>query len=185
VAYTLPAGSHIVAEIHYQHVSEQVVDRGKLGVFFADRGAADPVTDVILEARGDVPAGAGAGRFHAETTLDRNTTVLALRPDVLPGVASVEVSARKPGGGSEILLFAKDIPIDWPTPYIFKEGVTLPSGTTLAVTAYLRQPRCDAGAGRRPSHRQPISAARSSALDRAEAIERPTSGSTRHPPGFG
>jgi hypothetical protein len=136
LAYTLPAGSHIVAEIHYQHVGEQVVDRGKLGLFFADRGATEPVADLVLEARGDVPAGARAQRFHAGTTLDRNTAVIALRPDVLPGVASVEVSARKPNGGSEILLFAKDIPIDWPTPYIFKEAVTLPSGTTLAVTAY-------------------------------------------------
>jgi hypothetical protein len=136
LAYTLPAGSHIVAEIHYQHVGEQAVDRGKLGLFFADRRPTEPVADVVLEGRGAVPAGASAQRFHAETTLDRNTTVLALRPDVLPGIASVEVSARKPDGGSEILLFAKDIPIDWPTPYIFKEGVTLPGGTTLAVTAY-------------------------------------------------
>jgi hypothetical protein len=135
-AYTLPAGSHIVAEIHYRHASEEVVDRGQLGLFFADRGAALPVADVVLESRGDVPAGASAGRFHAETKLDRDTAVLALRPDVFPGVTSVEVSARKPNGGSEILLFARDIPIDWPTPYIFKEAVALPGGTTLAVTAY-------------------------------------------------
>jgi hypothetical protein len=138
-AYPLPARSHIIAEIHYRHVGQQVVDRGKLGVFFADRGAAEPVTDVVLEATG-AHSGPRAQRFHAETTLDRNTAVIALRPDVFPGVTSVEVSARTPNGGSEILLFAKDIPIDWPTPYIFKEPVTLPSGTTLAMTAYYANP---------------------------------------------
>jgi hypothetical protein len=46
------------------------------------------------------------------------------------------VSARKPNGGTEILLFAKDIPLDWPTPYIFKNSVSLPTGTALSATAY-------------------------------------------------
>ena len=52
-------------------------------------------------------------------------------------MTSIEVSARKPDGSTEILLFAKDPPIDWPTPYIFKDPVFLPAGTRLsAIAAY-------------------------------------------------
>jgi hypothetical protein len=56
-------------------------------------------------------------------------------------MTSIEVSARKPSGGTEILLFAKDLPIDWPTPYIFKDPVFLPGGTRLSViAAYANDP---------------------------------------------
>ena len=140
VAFALPAGSHIVAEIHYQHVKESVVDSGTLGLFYADQPLSRPVADMVIEAKGSVPAGAGAQRFHAETVLAAETAVLALRPEALPGIRSVEVTARKPDGGSDVLLFAKDIPVEWPTPYIFKNAVVLPSRTALSVTAYYVNP---------------------------------------------
>ena len=45
---------------------------------------------------------------------------------------SIEVAARKPDGGTEILLFAQDLRLDWPTPYIFKDPVALPRGTEVS-----------------------------------------------------
>ena len=75
-------------------------------------------------------------RFRAETRLGSDAHALALRPEILPGVKSIEVSARKPDGGTEILLFAKDLPMDWPTPYILREPVLLQRGTVLSATAY-------------------------------------------------
>src|SRR3989442_8928086 len=68
--------------------------------------------------------------------LAADTNVIALRPEVLPGVKSVEVSARRPDGGTDVLLFARDIQLDWPTPYIFKEPVRLRAGAEVSVTAY-------------------------------------------------
>jgi hypothetical protein len=118
-AYRLPAASHVVAEIHYRGVKERVIDRGTLGLFFADQPSPELVSDVVVETK---------------TRLIADTYVVALRPEIPPGVKSIEVSARKPDGGTEILLFAKDIPLDWPTPYILKEPVALPRGTVLSVT---------------------------------------------------
>ena len=60
----------------------------------------------------------------------------ALRPDVQPGVKSIEVAARRPDGGTEVLLFAEGISLDWPTPYIFKTPVLVPKGSVLSATAY-------------------------------------------------
>ena len=121
-AYRLPAGSHVVAEIHYRGVKERVAERGTLGLFFADQ-PTDLVSDVVLEKK---------------TRLDADTFVVALRPEIQAGVKSIEVSARKPDGGTEVLLFAKDIPLDWPTPYILKEPVRLSRGTMITVTGTAR-----------------------------------------------
>ena len=135
-AYRLPAGSHLVAEIHYRGANEAVEDRGTIGLFFADQPAPRPVTDLVLEAEGKGTAAGAAQRLRAETKLAADTYALALRPEIAGGVTSIEVSARKPDGGTDILLFAKDLPTDWPTPYIFTDPVLLRRGTTLSVTAY-------------------------------------------------
>jgi hypothetical protein len=136
VAYRLPAGSHVVAEIHYRGARERIVDQGTLGLFFADEPAPTFVSDLVLEAKPQLSAGRGAQRFRGASRLTADTYVLALRPEILPGVKSIEVAARKPDGGTEILLFAKDFPIDWPTPYIYKEPVLVPRGSELSVTTY-------------------------------------------------
>jgi hypothetical protein len=135
-AIRLPAGSHVMAEIHYKGAKERVTDRGDLGLSFAAEFPPDPVSDVVLEAKGEVPARASAQRFRAITRLTAETHVLALRSETVSGVKSIEVSAHKPDGGTEVMLFAKDFQTDWPTPYIFKEPVALPSGTDLSIVAY-------------------------------------------------
>ena len=68
--------------------------------------------------------------------LAQDTALLAMRPEVGPGVNSVEVSARRPDGGTDVLLFEKDIPLDWPTPYVFANPIVFRRGTALSVTAY-------------------------------------------------
>jgi hypothetical protein len=136
LAYRLPAGSRIVAEIHYRGVKEQVIDEGVLGLYFADEPTTRSPSDLVLEVKGQVPGGAAWQKFRAQTRLVADTHVLALRPEVQSGVKSIEVSARKPDGTTEILLFAKDLPLDWPTPYILREPVRLPRGTQLSVISY-------------------------------------------------
>jgi len=136
VSYRLPANSHIAAEIHYRGAKDSVIDRGTLGLFYSDRPSTSPISDLVLEAKGNVTVGATAQRFRAQKRLTTNISVLALRPEVFPGVQSIEVSARRPDGGTDILLFGRDLQLDWPTPYIFKDPVRLLSGTDLSVTAY-------------------------------------------------
>jgi hypothetical protein len=158
VAYRLPAGSHIVAEIHYRGARERVAERGTLGLFFADtppspglrslkRAVPMPrvASDLVLEPKGDLTERrlrpGQTGTLRAETRLVADTYAWALRPELTTGVTSIEVSARKPSGATEILLFARDPPIDWPTPYLFKDPVLLPAGTRLSViAAYANDP---------------------------------------------
>ena len=130
-AYRLPAGSHIVAEIYYRGTNEPVVERGTLGVYFADQPTPHAVSDLLLEAKDE-----GGGKLRADARLAADTYAWALRPEIPNGVQSIEVSARAPNGGTDVLLFAKDFPADWPTPFVFATPVLLRKGTTLSVTAY-------------------------------------------------
>ena len=72
--------------------------------------------------------------------LDEPIRVLSFLPSVERGIRSVEVSARLPGGRTEILLLAQDIPLEWPTPYLLDEIVLLERGSTLRATAYYETP---------------------------------------------
>ena len=140
-AYRVPAGSRVVVELHYRGSGAQVDDRGALGLYFAGTPPANrPSPDLVLQASGEVPANTTAQRFRAAATLSVDTYAVALRPDLFPGAQALEVAARKPDGGTEVLLFLKEPLQDWPTPYIFKEPVLLSKGTELAVTSYYTNP---------------------------------------------
>ena len=116
------------------------MDQGTLGLFFADQSEPKPVSDLVLEAKGEVPAGTASQKFRAVTRLAADTDALALRVESQPGVKSIEVSARKPDGTTTVMLFDKNIRQAWPTPFIFKDPVSLPKGAELAVVAYYSNP---------------------------------------------
>jgi hypothetical protein len=134
-AYRLPAGSRIVAEIHYRGATEEAVDAGAIGLFFSKAGAPRRVDDLVLAAN-TTASKAGASRVRIERRLTADAYAMALRPEAGEGLKSIEVSTRNPDGGTEVLLFAQDPPADWPTPYIFAKPMLLRRGATLSVTAY-------------------------------------------------
>jgi Cu/Ag efflux protein CusF len=125
LAYRLPAAAHIVAEIHYYGLNQPSVDAGSLGLHFAEQPSARVVSDRLVEAKP-----------RTTLKLSGDLNVLALRPTLRPGIESIEVSARTPDGATRVLLFAKDIPLSWPTPYVFRNPVALPKGTELTVVAH-------------------------------------------------
>lgn len=128
-SYRLPAGAHIAAEIHYRGAKERIIEKAALGLFFAQQ-AGSAVSDLTLEAKG------ATQKLRATSRLASDTQILALRPDIQPGLKSIEVSARKPDGSTEVLLFAKDFSSAWPSPFILKDPVTLPRGAEISAVVY-------------------------------------------------
>ena len=150
LAYRLPAGSHVVAEIHYNGSREKALDQGALGLYFAEQPSARVVTSLVLNATAAAPTGAAqsAGvsrKLEAATRLEEDLNILALLPEIRPGVRSIEVAAKAPGGGKQVLLFAKDIPLEWPTPYVFRKPVSLVKGTELSVIEHYAGDAAHAG----------------------------------------
>lgn len=138
VAYRLPPGTRVAAEIHYLPSTEPVSVDGVLGLFFAEdaSGRANAPSDLVLEIRGEVAPGREATRFSVQEAIDTDSRVLSLWPQFEPGIQSLEVALRTPDGRTEILLFARDIPFEWPTPYILAEPVFMETGSELRATAY-------------------------------------------------
>jgi hypothetical protein len=115
--FVLPAGAHIVAEIQYNGAAP--ADQGSLGLHFAEGRVMG--ADLTLPAK-----------------LAVATSIVALRVEPAAGTKSVEVSARTPDGGTEILLYAKEFSSEWPTPFVFKTPRALPAGTQLRVNGAAR-----------------------------------------------
>ena len=132
VSARLPARSRIVADVHYRSTDRPVVDQGTLGLYFTPKPSAVS-SDVVLEAKA-----ISSDKLRATTRLSRDTRVWALRPDLVPGIASIEVSARMPDGGTEILLLARNPGIEWPTPYIMKAPRLLRRGTEVSFVVHKR-----------------------------------------------
>jgi hypothetical protein len=136
-AYRLPAGSRLVAEIHYKGVDSSSEGGGTVGLFLGDRPADVCGADLHMTGVIQNNSGAPGRRYRAETRTETDTHVLGLRPEIVPGMRSMEVSAMSQDGSIKILLFAKDFRIDWPTSYLFKEPVLLEAGTRLSVVVYI------------------------------------------------
>jgi hypothetical protein len=92
----------------------------------------------------DVAAAFRGASLRARARLTVDTYVWALQPRLGPGITSIEVSARQPDGRTDILLFARDISTEWPTPYLLERPVLLPKGSELRVSAhYATEPPAD------------------------------------------
>ena len=143
VATRLLPRSRIVAEVHYRGANEPAVDRGTLGLFFTQSRTASAAPDIVLEPRNITPE-----KLRTTIRLTRDTHVWALRPELVAGIASIEVAARTPDGGTEILLLAKNPAIEWPTPYIMKAPRLLRRGTEVSVVVQKGAATSDAQTGR-------------------------------------
>jgi hypothetical protein len=133
-AIRLPARARVVAEIQYRSAAEAVADSGTLGLYFSEGRRPASASDLVLEAR---PA--GPRKLRAAARLTGNTRVWAVRPDVITGLTSLEISARTPDGGKQILLLARSPAPEWPTPFIYKEPVLLPRGSEIVVVAEMAE----------------------------------------------
>jgi len=139
VAYRLPAGTRIVADIHYRGASERVEDRGTLGVFFAKSPARESATDLVIDAR--ATPSRGDASLNSRTRITADTTVWAIQPEIVAGLVSLEVSARRPDGGTDVLLALTEPSPDWPTPYLLKTPKPLNRGSELFVVARSKTPQ--------------------------------------------
>jgi hypothetical protein len=129
VAYRLPARARVIVDVYYRGTTAATVDRSTLGLFFAAQSKA--ATDLVLDAR--PIAGSQAARGTLRLTSD--TRVWAIQPEIVPGLSSLEVSARRPDGGTDVLLALTEPSVEWPTPYLLKTPRLLARGTEVFVVA--------------------------------------------------
>jgi hypothetical protein len=119
VAFQVPTGAELVVRIHYQktwqYERRAMTDESRVGLYFAEAGAAE-----VQVLRG--------------TAVNQDVRALGLYVDPNLSGVDVTVSAERPDGSREELIAFRQR-AEWPRRYWFREPVLLPRGTRLRVTA--------------------------------------------------
>ncbi len=137
--HRLPTGSRIVMKIRYRTNGEPATDRSRIGLYFAKSALNKAVRNVAVAPSPGltIPANDAAYRANATFALAEPAQIVAIRPLLFPFAKSIEATAIRPDGTSEVLIWAKGYRYDWQPSYIFKKPVALPRGTRIEVTAWL------------------------------------------------
>lgn len=133
-AFRVPRGSRLTVELHYRAGEAPAVDKSSVALFFAPDGTWQAMeslalTPVPATAKSKVPVG------KAEATIKKDVVLWGIRLELPADGPAVEVTARKPGGQVDVLLWVPRARADWPAPFIFQEPVSLPAGSVIAVTS--------------------------------------------------
>jgi len=127
-----------VMRIHYHKTKEAVSDQSSLGLYFARDQTTKPLRTIALAApEADIPAGAERYRVKVSYTMPETAEAIAIRPLLFPFAKSVEATAYRPDGMTEVLIWARAYRYDWQPDYTFRKPVTLPKGTRIELIAYL------------------------------------------------
>jgi hypothetical protein len=132
-AYRVPAGSHVVVEIHERSLPEPAEGQSRLGLYLAPGAPTYSPTDLVVKMKEEKAQ--PTRKFVGSLQLPSDLSLLAFKPEVV-GVDSIEVVARKPDGATDVLLVVRDVLPEWPTPYILEKPVPLPRNSELRVTYY-------------------------------------------------
>lgn len=129
VAVRVPARSTIAIDVLYQRSESAVVDSPTVGLYFAEQRMPRPVSDIVL-----------TGSDSVRQQLPAEAMLMAIRPETIPPGASVEVSVKRPDGSSEMLLWVPKSSGDWATPFVLKQPLTFPKGSTLRASVHAETP---------------------------------------------
>jgi hypothetical protein len=147
----LPAGAKLTVELGYRGGMEDAPGAGELGLYFVEKPPAQAAAGIEIAApSSSVAAGKIGERLRAETAIKSPMAIAALWPRLGRGATSVEVTAIRPDGSIEPMLWVNNYRAEWPAPYIVKEPIALPAGTRLVMTAYYDN-RTDAAIAAKPS----------------------------------
>ena len=135
IGFQVPPNSELIVRIQYrktwQYERKAMTDQSRLGLYFADPGAAD--VQVLRAFTPDVSR-------TFSTTVSEDVRALAVYADPDLSGANTTVMAVRPDGSREELISFRP-QADWARRYWFREPILLPRGTRIQVTADLGEDR--------------------------------------------
>ena len=137
VAIRIPAQARIAIDVLYAGTAQRVMDTPKLGLYYASATPRATVATTTLKPTASAPS--GPGRVVAELKVATAQSLISLRPVMQPGARSLEVKLLRPDGSRDVLLWVKEFRQEWQTPYVFKQPVVVPAGSTLRAVAYFER----------------------------------------------
>jgi hypothetical protein len=130
----IPAHAQIAIDVLYAGSAQRVTDTPKLGLYYASAAPRSSIVTTMLKPGS--ASQSGSSRVVGELKMTNAAALVSLRPTMRPGARSLEVKLLRPDGSSGVLLWVKQFRQDWQTPYVFREPLAIPAGSTLRAVAY-------------------------------------------------
>ncbi len=137
-AIRIPAGSHLVFQVHYVPVGEPQTDQSLLGLLFAD---PQEVTHELLvgsayQADLRIPPGDSNYVVRANSPLfPPDATLLSMNPHMHFRGKSMQLTLEKPDGSQTKLLDVPNYDFNWQTLYELAEPIAVPQGSRMLCEA--------------------------------------------------
>jgi len=131
-------GAYLTLQIHYVTIGQEVTDRIRVGIRYADGPVLKRVYHKrIRPERIDIPPFHPAAPIDAQDSLPVNATVLALFTHMHVRGRDMAFSAQYPDGRTEQLLSIPNFSFDWQLVYEFMPGeVIMPKGTVIRTVSH-------------------------------------------------
>ncbi len=136
-AYLLPARARLVVQAHCRKNGNAGEDVSQVGLYFSKEPVEKRLRSMaVVNRKFEIPPGAAAFKVKAFVTLEKDAEAAAVLPHMHLLGKSMEITAVRPDGTREVLVWVRDYDFKGQTSYVFKRPVPLPRGTRVEVIAY-------------------------------------------------
>jgi len=133
-AWTLGAGSDLVAQLHMLPSGSPETVRPSIGLFFADRPPTHEPIAIALQSKAiDIPPGVSDYAIEDRYVLPVAVDLVSVYPHAHYLAKEMKATATLPEGTERPLLWIKAWNFNWQDKYQYRVPVSLPAGTTLAM----------------------------------------------------
>lgn len=134
-AWTLQAGSDLVMMLHLRPSGKPEQVQASVGLYFTDVPPVRmPVMLRLTRQALEIPAGAAAHVVDDRYVLPVDLEVLTVQPHAHYLAREITAAATMPDGTTVRLLKIRDWDFNWQDVYHYATPITLPAGTTVAMT---------------------------------------------------
>jgi hypothetical protein len=136
LGWLMPAGSHIVMDIHYAPDGTTRTDRSQVGIYFAkERVKKEVYLGVAGNTTFEIPAGAENYSIDAKKTIRSDIHILSCWPHMHYLGKEMKVFARLPDGEIEPIVWVPKYDFHWQQIYELAEPLSLPKGSQINLVA--------------------------------------------------
>ncbi|PYP87415.1 MAG: hypothetical protein DMF61_10405 [Blastocatellia bacterium AA13] len=128
----IPAGSRIKLDVHYRGSGDALKDSSQIGLYFSKT----PPSKRVLSVAPVIETNHG-NKIKASLTLPVDAEAVGAIPTGYAAVDSLEATAYRPDGTTEVLIWMRPNKDGWQTTYYYKHPVILPRGTRIEITCYV------------------------------------------------
>ncbi len=133
----VPAGSHLVFEMHYTPNGSAQTDLSGIAVLFADEEDVRRQLSMVMVANTEfeIPPNAAEHVVESRYTFDEDSLLYSLSPHMHLRGEKFRFEAHYPDGTDEILLDIPKFDFNWQFDYLLSEPKVMPEGTVMHCTA--------------------------------------------------